>query len=67
MTTDPFRGIPCRECGRAALRLEYREEFQTRPFGTVSLAGVQTKTAGQWVQWPWCVCSDCGAESKGKK
>lgn len=56
-------GVPCRDCGVPALRVEWR--LVVRPYSDLySLAGVQTKMAA--VEHPWCVCDDCGAESKGK-
>lgn len=64
---NPFVGIPCRECGSASLRLEYREEtYDVRPLGTWSLSGAQMKVSAHATSWPWCVCGDCGAASRGK-
>lgn len=60
---NPFLGIPCRDCHTPTLTLEWR--WETAPLGSFSLAGVQTKTTAY--RWPWCVCTTCGAESKGKR
>lgn len=57
---NPFRGIPCRECGNAALRLEWRFKVP----GPFSLSGNQIKLSV--VPWPWCVCDHCGTECEGK-
>lgn len=64
---SPFAGIPCRECGHAELRLEMRPRLISRPLGTWSLSGAQIKTSAREIQWPWCVCDHCGAESEGKQ
>jgi hypothetical protein len=66
MAENPFVGIPCRDCGQATLRLEYRKELVAKPLGTWSLAGAQMKTAAVEGEWPWCVCDNCGGESRGK-
>jgi hypothetical protein len=60
---SPFAGIPCRKCGVPALRLEKR--LEARPIGSFSIAGAQTKVSA--LEWPWCVCDSCGAESRGKR
>jgi len=65
--TNPFAGIPCRDCGDAVLRLEYRTTLVAKPLGTWSLAGVQDKRSAVEIDWPWCVCDSCKAECKGKR
>jgi len=51
-----FDGIPCRRCGRCTLRLEWRLECRVVfRRGTRALA----------TEWPYCVCTSCGAESRG--
>lgn len=59
-------GIPCRDCGTPALRVEWRSKLAAKPVGTFSLAGVQAKLAAEETPWPWAVCDNCGAESEGK-
>lgn len=66
-TKNPFVGIPCRDCGVAALSLVWRPALIARPLCTWSLAGVGDKTSAITGDWPWCVCGSCGAESRGKK
>ena len=55
-------GVPCRNCGSATLRVEWRLERVETGY---SLAGVQTKFAMR--EWPYAVCGTCGAESRGKR
>lgn len=62
----PVLGVPCRDCGAYALRLEFRTELHARPLGTWSLSGNQLKTSAVEVQWPWMVCHSCKSECKGK-
>lgn len=68
---NPFAGVPCRDCRAPRLRLEWRAQqvFTARPLGSYSVAGAQLKASvvASAVQWPWCVCDGCGAESKGKR
>lgn len=64
--TNPFQGVPCRNCGQETLRLEWRDRLIAKPLGSHSLAGAQMKTSALEVSWPWCVCDTCGAESEGK-
>lgn len=62
---DPgLTDVQCTACGAiGSLRIETR--LEAKPFGTFSLAGVQTKTVLQ--NWPWMVCDSCRAECRGKR
>lgn len=64
--TNPFAGMPCRDCGAANLKLELRPSLDAQPLGGWSLAGAQMKLSAVVGSWPWCVCGTCGSESKGQ-
>lgn len=53
---DQLARTPCPSCGELTLRLEVR--LRSRPPGTWSLAGQQSKTSA--VEWPYAVCSIVG-------
>jgi hypothetical protein len=57
MTDNWFAGIPCRECGVRDLHLEWRHE---------GYAPVRKGNPPVLIDWPYCVCRSCGAESRGK-
>lgn len=66
--SNPFEGMPCRECGQVALRLEFRPVIQAKPLGTHSLSGNQLKVSAHKIdRWPWCACMACGAAKPGKQ
>lgn len=65
--TNPFAGTPCRACGVAALRLEWRRVLSAHPATSFSLSGAQDKFSASYVDWPYAVCDHCGAECRGKK
>lgn len=62
-THQYLSGTICRYCGHDRIRVEWR--FMAAPWGTYSLAGVQTKIAA--TQVPFAVCEGCGHESQGKR
>ena len=66
LAPNPFDGIPCRDCGEPALRMEWRPRLAAKPIGSFSVAGMQFKVPVTEQLWPWCVCDNCKAECEGK-
>lgn len=54
---------PCPECGTTG-SLNVRTMFAAKPFGSLSLAGVQVKTEARKVAE--VTCSHCGASRRGR-
>lgn len=59
---ERIQSTVCPKCQESTLKVEYR--LKTQPVGSFSLAGQQMKFSA--LEWPWVVCSGCGAESEGK-
>lgn len=59
-------GLWCKHCGpEHPLRIEWREEMESRPLGSFSLAGGQMKFSVVKREWPYAVCDNCKRESRG--
>jgi len=54
---------PCPACGHEFLAIENR--LVTKPIGTFSLAGAQTKFSAY--EWPYIVCDACGINAPAKR
>lgn len=64
---NPLEGVPCKRCGKRTLHIELRPNVTAKDIGSFSIAGQQVKFCANVDPWPWAVCGNCGAESKGKK
>lgn len=56
--------VTCTYCGVFG-QIEIKNLLETKPLGSFSLAGVQTKTTGSY--WPYAICGSCGHKSRGQR